>query len=127
MKISDDQKLFEESLLELNVKRKTIIKVLMYLKRHKIDYKEYLQEVRKNNPKELTSGRLFDIAISIYEGNLYEREGNELSLKMYENELKIREKYHDIEDKREESKELDKNKEWYLSQIKKLKEKYHRE
>ncbi|MBR2678919.1 MAG: hypothetical protein IKE63_05835 [Bacilli bacterium] len=127
MKLSDDQKLFEESLLELNVKRKTIIKVLMYLKRHKIDYKEYLQEVRKNNPKELTSGRLFDIAISIYEGNLYEREGNELSLKMYENELKIREKYHDIEDKREESKELDKNKEWYLSQIKKLKEKYHRE
>ena len=126
MLLSDERIVFYESLTELNIKHKTIVKIEVYLKQHNIGFKEYLQEVRKNKPEELTDGKLMDIALSIYEGNLFESENKQLSIDMYERELKIREKYHNLEDKELEERELTENKEWYIDQLNKLKAKYHR-
>ncbi len=126
MLLSDERIVFYESLTELNIKHKTIVKIEVYLKQHNIGFKEYLQEVRKNKPEELTDGKLMDIALSIYEGNLFESENKQLSIDMYERELKIREKYHNLEDKELEERELAENKEWYIDQLNKLKAKYHR-
>ena len=126
MNISDERKLFAEALTELNIDHKTIVKVEVYLKQHNINLKEYLQEVRKNKPEELTEGRLMDIALSIYEGNLFDSESKQLSVDMYERELKIREKYHNLRDNKLEDRELAENKKWYIDQLNKLKAKYHR-
>ncbi|MBQ6497504.1 MAG: hypothetical protein IJI58_02180 [Bacilli bacterium] len=126
MKLGDERKLFVEVLSELNIEHKTIVKIEVYLKQHNINLKEYLIEVRKNKPEELTDGRLMDIALSIYEGNLFDSESKELSMEMYKKELKIREKYHNLEDKKLEKRELEENKKWYIDQLNKLKAKYHR-
>ena len=126
MKLGDERKLFAEVLTELNIDHKTIVKIEVYLKQHHINLKEYLIEVRKNKPEELTDGKLMDIALSIYEGNLFDSESKELSIEMYKKELKIREKYHDLEDKKLEKRELEENKKWYIDQLNKLKAKYHR-
>lgn len=126
MKLGDERKLFAEVLTELNIDHKTIVKIEVYLKQHHINLKEYLIEVRKNKPEELTDGKLMDIALSIYEGNLFDSESKELSMEMYKKELKIREKYHDLEDKKLEKRELEENKKWYIDQLNKLKAKYHR-
>ena len=126
MKLGDERKLFVEVLSELNIEHKTIVKIEVYLKQHHINLKEYLIEVRKNKPEELTDGKLMDIALSIYEGNLFDSESKELSMEMYKKELKIREKYHNLEDKKLEKRELEENKKWYIDQLNKLKAKYHR-
>ena len=126
MKLGDERKLFAEVLTELNIDHKTIVKIEVYLKQHHINLKEYLIEVRKNKPEELTDGKLMDIALSIYEGNLFASESKELSMEMYKKELKIREKYHDLEDKKLEKRELEENKKWYIDQLNKLKAKSHR-
>ncbi len=130
MKFGNDRKKLTEFLTELKINKKTITAVIVYLKDHKISYKDYLIELQKHKPEELTNGNLMDIAISFYEGNLFEKEEQKLSIIIYERELMIREKYKNStnpEDKKLEEEELAENKEWYTEELKKLKRKYQGE
>lgn len=129
MKYNNDRKDLVEFLKEININKKTIVALEVFLKEHKISYKDYLTELKEHRPEELTNGNLMDIAISFYEGNLFEKEEQKLSVIIYERELMIREKYKsatDSETKKLIQEELEENKKWYTKELQKLKEKYHK-
>ena len=130
MKTKNDRIMLTEILSELKVNKKSIVSLEVYLKEHKIDYNDYINELHKHKSEELTSGNLMDIAISLYEGNLYETEKQKLSTIIYERELMTRERYKDSTDsesKKLEEEELEENKKWYTEELRKLKKKYKKD
>ena len=127
MNFRNEDKKLTEFLKELKIDKKTISTLKVYLKEHQINVGDYFRELQKYRPELLTDGKLMDIAISFYEGNLYETELQKLSVFVYEKELMIRENYKNSttsEEKIEEQEELDKNREWYASELEKLNKKY---
>lgn len=126
MKYNNDRKELIEFLKEININKKTIVALEVFLKEHKISYSDYLVELKEHRPEELTNGNLMDIAISFYEGNLFEKEEQRLAINMYEKELEIRDRYKDSTDNSSEDEELEENKQFYAEALQNLRKKYQK-
>lgn len=123
---SNDRKRLTEFLKELNISKNTVPVIEQYLKEHNIKYSDYLREIQTRNPDELTDGNLMDIAISFYEGDLYQSEEKRILLKMYESELEIRDRYRNSADSQEEERELEANRKHYTETLQNLRKKYYK-